>query len=170
MRSVVSPTPYGECERSLLYLAGDVSGANWQAQFESSLADLKGTLFNPRAPNSATRNGIARTETMWEFAALRQSDLIAFWFSEGEINPITLFELGAQMQRLALLCGPAGGSARLPPKIFIGAARGYLKAVDVRIQTELLMPLTPIVETLPELIALTGDFVTTFTAQDYTAH
>ncbi|HYG76938.1 MAG TPA: nucleoside 2-deoxyribosyltransferase domain-containing protein [Planctomycetota bacterium] len=158
MRTILSPEPYSEFERPAIYLAGGVSGRNWQAEVTAALSSVPGTVFNPRAPNSETRVW-AREQIEWEFASIRRADLITFWFSDGEINPITLFELGAQLQRLALLRG--GGGNRLLPRIVIGMAPGYLKGDDVKIQTELLLPETPFVSTLDALIEETRAFIET---------
>lgn len=95
---LVSHTPnfYNES----IFLAGSIIGnINWQ---ESVAFDLGKYfhVFNPRRMLSTTESLEERNiGTDWEYYYLRKVKNILFWFNDETVAPITLFELGAALER-----------------------------------------------------------------------
>lgn len=56
--------------------------------------EIKIIIFNPRCKEIPDEV----SQIMWEYNKLDFSDLISFWFSEGSVNPITLFEYGSYLK------------------------------------------------------------------------
>jgi hypothetical protein len=83
-------------------------------------SDIKIIIFNPRC------NDIPEEEAQvkWEYNKLKQSDIISFWFSEGSVNPITLFEYGSHLYS----------------EIIVGCHNEYERKSNVIIQTGLARP------------------------------
>ena len=80
-----------------LFLAGGITGCtDWQSRIIKNLKhhdDL--TIFNPRRKDFPMNDPAAAEQQIgWEFRHLREADIIAFWFSQGSLNPIALYELG----------------------------------------------------------------------------
>lgn len=73
----------------------------------------------------------------WEYWRLRHVSSIAFWFAQETIQPITLFELGAALER--------------DVRIVIGIDPLYERRLDVTMQANLKRPRIPIVHTLLDL-------------------
>jgi hypothetical protein len=84
-------------------------------------SDIKIIIFNPRC------NDIPEEEAQvkWEYNKLKQSDIISFWFSEGSVNPITLFEYGSHIDTTNLI---------------VGCHENYERKSNVIIQTSLARP------------------------------
>ena len=79
-------------------------------------------ILNPRCEEMPDHN----TQVKWEFKKLKKSDIISFWFSEGSVNPITLFEYGSHFKS--------------KKKIVVGCHPNYEKRNSVIVQTELERP------------------------------
>ena len=92
-------TPY-----KTVFLAGSISGAtDWQSKVVSRCNSHYGlysgfSLLNPRrsAPYTPEMDSV---QIPWEYNALRKADIIFFYFSNETVAPITLFELGAALER-----------------------------------------------------------------------
>lgn len=67
-----------------------------------------------------------KDQITWEYNHLRRAHVILFWFPAEEIQPISLFELGAWTHVMKLLA--------------IGTHTNYARREDVIIQTELARP------------------------------
>jgi len=136
-----------------VFLAGGITNCpNWQKEIidkmkEEDIGEAEVYLFNPRRENFPINDPNASKEQIeWEFEALRDADMIIFWFSRGSLNPIVLYELGMW-----------GNSRDIP--IVIGIDEGYERRQDVEIQTELAREDAPIVDTLGEVVAMITETV-----------
>jgi len=111
-----------------VFLAGGISNCpNWQNEISQMIENFNITVFNPRRENFPIDDqNQSEIQIYWEFERLRQSDIILFWFSEGSLNPISLFEFGAALER--------------NQKIFVGIHQNYQRKLDVEIQTKLIKP------------------------------
>ncbi len=127
---VEAPAVYGGSERTVVFLAGGISGCpDWQADAVNQLADLPIAILNPRRADFPIDDpSAAEGQIRWEYEHLRQADVIVFWFPDsGPITqPIALFELGAHA---------ATGKA-----IAVGCDPGYIRRADVVYQMGLVRP------------------------------
>jgi hypothetical protein len=121
-----------------LFLAGGITNCpDWQSDIINRFRNTKNelffmfenvTVFNPRRKNFPIDDPNASNEQItWEYKKLRESDIIAFWFSEGSLNPIVLYEYGKH------------GTSQ-PTKIVVGCHTDYSRKSDVEIQTKLSRP------------------------------
>jgi hypothetical protein len=122
-----------------LFLAGGITNCpDWQEFIINKLKNPNNghdrfmlenvTIFNPRRKNFPIDDSNASNEQItWEYYKLRESDIIAFWFSEGSLNPIVLYEYGKH------------GTSQ-PIKMVVGCHKDYLRKSDVEIQTKLARP------------------------------
>jgi len=129
-----------------IFLAGGITNCpNWQKELiekmeKQETGDAEVYLFNPRRENFPIDDPNASKEQItWEFEALREADMIIFWFSKGSDNPIVLYELGMW------------GNSR-DTLIAIGIDEGYSRKQDVEIQTMLARDDVAIVYTLDEVV------------------
>lgn len=91
-----------------LFLAGGITDCpDWQSQAIKGLSDIDNlTIFNPRRENWDISDASAtEKQTIWEFRKLSESNVIAFWFSKGSLNPITLYELGYWIGKKPIVIG-----------------------------------------------------------------
>lgn len=125
-----------------IFLAGGITGCpDWQSQVKHMLADRSSgyfddyTLFNPRRAVFPMDDPTAAEEQiMWEYQALRDADIVLFWFCKETVQPIVLLELGATMERLRLeRMLPEENSYR--QAILIGVEEGYSRKQDVFLQS-----------------------------------
>lgn len=80
-------------------------------------------MFNPRRDNWEDLSIEALKEQVkWEHEALRQADLVFFWFPKETLCPITLFELGGQME------------IRNTSNLMIGSSINYPRVKDLLAQ------------------------------------
>jgi Nucleoside 2-deoxyribosyltransferase like len=113
-----------------LFLAGGITNCpNWQSGLLKYLEDLDDlTIYNPRRPDFPINDPKAsEAQITWEYLHLLNADVLVFWFSNGSLNPIVLFEL----EKYSL-------SSTKP--LVIGMDREYQRATDVIIQTQLSRP------------------------------
>lgn len=124
MQYIEAPDPSKPLFKSV-FLAGGISNCpDWQKVMVEALKDLDVSLYNPRRAQYDTLNPLlAEEQITWEYERLHTADLISFWFAEGSLNPIVLFEFGAALER------------KTP--IVVGADPGYPRAQDVHIQAML---------------------------------
>ncbi len=119
-----------------IFLAGGISNCpDWQSIIIEKLNNednpyqqimLEGvTVFNPRRKNYENVEDTIVEQITWEFFKLKESDIIAFWFSSGSLNPITLYEYGKHVTST---------------KLVVGVDVGYERKNDIKIQTSLIRP------------------------------
>lgn len=160
MKYIVAPETIGKDHQygPYVFMCGGITGcADWQQEFRKLMEGTNiGTLLNPRQDNfDVTDPDAAKAQITWEFNALWDAaDVYIFWFTKDTIQPIVLFELGARLAGAKF-----GKEMDIDMPIFIGIEPGYTREQDVRIQTELVDPTIPIVDTLEQLANLTKPFL-----------
>jgi hypothetical protein len=86
-----------------IFLAGSIEmgkAGPWQAELTETLSDLPIVVFNPRREdwNSEWKQtesfGPFNEQVKWEMDHLDQADVIALYFQENTLSPISLLELG----------------------------------------------------------------------------
>ena len=119
MRELKPPDPLEvDRTRPIVFLAGSIEmglAEDWQSQVVAGLADLNGTVLNPRRNAwDATWTQDAsfkpfRQQVEWELDAQALADVTAFYFAPETHAPVTLLELGlAAGRRRAVVCCPNG--------------------------------------------------------------
>lgn len=122
-----------------LFLGGGITNcADWQSEIiEKLFVDSESKthdylcdviVFSPRRavfPMDVKEE--AERQIAWEYKKLKESDIIAFWFANGSLNPIVLFEYGKFIT----------GRKK---KIIVGIDNQYERRDDVEIQTRLARP------------------------------
>lgn len=115
-----------------IFLAGSITGASeWQSIFVDEFKDEKVKIFNPRRKSfDVTNPSESATQIEWEYTMLRRAGTVMFYFAHETNAPITLFELGATMER----------NIRSPSlqNILIFCEDDYSRKQDVYIQTSLI--------------------------------
>ena len=110
-----------------LFLAGGISNSpNWQSLIIERLEKYDVAVFNPRRKKFPKGRVAERKQISWEHVRLRRADIVCFWFSPETLDPITLFELGAALERKAILV--------------IGIHPDYRRKFDVEVQVSLQRP------------------------------
>ena len=123
-----------------LFLAGGISNCfDWQSEAITLLANIEGTAFNPRRSTEFIAE-IASEQIEWEHNALRNSQVLLFWFPAETLCPITLFELGVFSQKLNV-------------PLFVGTHPDYQRRFDVIKQLELERPEIQVHSNLENVIA-----------------
>lgn len=128
----------GGGERSV-FLAGGITGCgDWQQALRGLLAEAPLALINPRRGTYDFGDpAAAELQIAWEFRHLRAASMISFWFAAEQIQPISLYELGAWSMS--------------PKQIFVGVHPEYPRRHDVIVQTRLVRPEVVIADSLEEL-------------------
>jgi hypothetical protein len=122
-----------------VFLAGGISNCpDWQNEVTTALDEFPVTIFNPRRGVFPDELTAEEEQIRWEFEGLRSANLIAFWFPKETLNPITLFEFGAAMERSS--------------PIIVGIDPKYARKVDLEIQIKLRRPDIHIVCSLAEFV------------------
>ncbi len=110
-----------------VFLAGGITNCpDWQSYVAEKLKGLPIAVFNPRRKSYPQDKKYIFEQIEWEHQRLREADILAFWFSEGSLNPIVLFELGSALER--------------DKPIIVGVHPDYPRKTDVEIQTKLERP------------------------------
>jgi hypothetical protein len=128
-----------------LFLAGGITNCeDWQTRMIDLLAcqsvcnDL--TVYNPRRQDFDISNPKASEEQIcWEFAKLRDADIVSFWFAPGSVNPIVFYELGMW------------GNSRGGRPMCVGCDPAFTRTQDVVIQTQLARPELRVRSTIEDL-------------------
>jgi hypothetical protein len=139
MRIVKAPEDVIKADGEItLFVAGGITDCpDWQAQFFKLMKRELGknfpiVLMSPRRDDFDVSNPDETVKQIkWEFDHLQPADIIVFWFCKETLCPIVLYELGVQMGRKLHYNGHG------TPKIFIGVEKGYERAEDIAIQTQL---------------------------------
>jgi len=136
----------------LVFLAGGITGCpDWQheARIELERDDGTGkplhpcTILNPRRADFPMADPMAAAEQIaWEYDALRDADIVLFWFCKETVQPIVLFELGATMERHYYEDDEDESDTPLEKrwggdKCVIGVEEGYARVQDVQLQVAL---------------------------------
>lgn len=110
-----------------VFLAGGITDCpDWQENAKGALLKLGYTVFNPRRASFPIDDPTAAQEQIeWEYDGLKYADVILFWFPEGAIQPIALFELGRW------------SPAKMGKLIAVGCDPNYERRQDVEIQMSL---------------------------------
>lgn len=128
-----------------LFLAGGISNCpNWQADISKRIENSEKLkkkfngyknliVYNPRCKNIPEE----LPQVIWEFEKLEKSDIISFWFSNGSVNPITLFEYGSHFKNKKKI-------------IIVGCDPLYERKNNVTIQTLLAMPNLKVISNFDE--------------------
>jgi hypothetical protein len=99
------------------------------------------TIYNPRRADFDIKNPKAREEQIcWEFAKLRDSDVVSFWFAPGSVNPIVFYELGMW------------GNSRPERPMCVGCDHEFTRIADVVMQTNLARPELTVQSSLSGLV------------------
>ena len=101
-----------------VFLAGSIEmglAKEWQKVVENRLLNYDGFILNPRRDDwdssweQKIENDQFRQQVNWELTGLDNSDLIAMYFSEDTISPISLLELGLHARKSNMIvCCPDG--------------------------------------------------------------
>jgi len=129
-----------------LFLAGGITNCPmWQDEMIEALRgqsvcnDL--TIYNPRRQDFDITNPKATEEQIcWEFAKLRDADVVSFWFAPGSVNPIVFYELGMW------------GNARGGRPMCVGCDPAFTRTQDVVMQTRLARPEISVQSSLEALV------------------
>ena len=116
-----------------IFFAGSITGSkDWQKNLFERIKLCNGTVYNPRRENFDINDPNESAEQIsWEYVHLHQSDVIIFYFSHETLAPITLFELGAALERNLY--------GEKPQQIFIYCEPEYRRKFDVEYQTEMIL-------------------------------
>jgi len=124
-----------------VFLAGGITGApDWQRALVEILKDSteKLVLFNPRRKDFPLNDpSAAQDQITWEYKMLRKVDIVSFWFVKETLNPITLFELGAQ--------------SSLKKVLIVGTDPEYSRRQDILEQMSLARPGNEVVNNLDDI-------------------
>jgi hypothetical protein len=141
---VEAPNSFHDAPHPLVFFAGGITGCpDWQAALCDRLQSggVPGTILNPRRADFPIHDPTAAEQQIaWEFGALRQADVISFWFCKETLNPIVLLELGAALERVNWQRSSTDEASQ---QLVIGVEPGYARAQDVQIQSRLALPWDP---------------------------
>lgn len=143
--------------RPWVFMAGGITNCpDWQQELKKRLYQELGpladdpakirsyTLLNPRRANFPIDDPDAAEEQItWEHMGFQLADIILFWFSEGSLNPIVLFELGKHMHR----------------NIVVGCHQNYPRIQDVTIQLRLESPRFHVITCFEPFCAAVSDAI-----------
>jgi len=129
-----------------VFLAGGITGCpDWQSNFVNLALALYGdrdrVIIDPRRDNfDASDPKMTEEQIAWEYRHLRRVSQIAFWFPKETLCPITLFELGAALER--------------HQDILVGCHPDYARAMDLKyqIQNHRMRAYIQIVHTVGDLV------------------
>lgn len=130
---IEAPSPLRIRFDKSIFLGGGITNCiDWQKKVVDALADLEVSIINPRRANfdlaDATQSEI---QIDWEYKYLRAAAQIIFWFSPETVCPITLFELGATLERYHFAEEMRKKNIQT---IFIGVHPEYKRIFDVKFQ------------------------------------
>lgn len=141
MRYIECPEEYikNKGDGPSLFLAGGITGcSNWQEEYAKMFKDNNIVLINPRRKFYPENDmNIVEQQITWEYRYLKNADATSFWFTSETLCPITLYELGKQLES--------------DKPVFIGINPKYARKKDIEIQTRLIRPEIKIVYDLKSL-------------------
>lgn len=135
------------------FLAGGITNCeDWQTNVERRLSKFNSvTVVNPRRNDwkmDSDQIKESAIQISWEYDYIRRVSDIIFWFTDDTLQPISLFELGAALERN----GENWNSDIKHQRIFLGADKNYKRRMDVVIQAKLENYIWPIRTNINELI------------------
>jgi hypothetical protein len=142
--------PSGVLQGKSVFLAGGITNCpDWQSEIVSQLKNIDKNvnrfnlnIYNPRRKTfDITNPKETENQIAWEFAALRKCEYNLFWFSEGSLNPIVLFELGSALERKDI------------DNLIIGCHLNYERRQDVIHQVACKHPSAPIQTSIRGIVA-----------------
>jgi hypothetical protein len=102
MKYIEAPNKHkGKSGIPTLFLGGGISSCkDWQSKLVEKLTDYNVTIYNPRRNNFDINNPkVSEEQIKWEHKYLHESNILVFYFAQETLCPITLFELGAALER-----------------------------------------------------------------------
>jgi len=116
-----------------IFFAGSITNAkDWQKNLFERIKLCNGTVYNPRRENfDVSDPSESAIQIDWEYTFLHQADIIIFYFSHETSAPITLFELGAALERNL--------NKEKRQQIFVYCEPEYLRKFDVEYQIEMIL-------------------------------
>lgn len=136
MKVIEAPNQYKHHSPDAFLGGGITNCPDWQKELITLLADVDGTLLNPRRRGDYD-DSIAIEQITWEYYALRSVPTVFFWFPEETLCPITLFELGVFTQREV--------------NLVVGTHPNYARKIDVITQLRLARPEVNVVHTIADM-------------------
>ncbi len=122
-------------DATTIFLAGGISGCpDWQTSAVAMLDDLDDSfvVVNPRRGSfDVGDESMSVVQVAWEHAWLHRVKAILFWFPCETLCPISLFELGAALER--------NWNSHDRQLLFVGTHPNYVKRFDVVKQIELMV-------------------------------
>lgn len=118
MKTIQPPNAF-DIEGVSVFLAGSIemgAAEEWQTKVINRLADLQGTILNPRRDDwdstwaQEASNPKFRQQVCWELDGIEFADIVVFYFDPNTKSPITLLELGLQScsAKSIIVCCPPG--------------------------------------------------------------
>ena len=102
MKTITAPKKYkNKIGIPSLFLGGGISSCKlWQDKLIQELTDYNVTIYNPRRKDFDINNPkVSEEQIKWEHKYLHESNILVFYFAQETLCPITLFELGAALER-----------------------------------------------------------------------
>ena len=102
MKYIEAPIKHkGKSGIPTLFLGGGISNCkDWQSKLVEKLKDYNVTIYNPRRKDFDINNPkVSEEQIKWEHKYLHESNILVFYFAQETLCPITLFELGAALER-----------------------------------------------------------------------
>ena len=134
MKYIEAPNKHkGKSGIPTLFLGGGISNCkDWQSTLVEKLKDYNVTIYNPRRNNFDINNPkVSEEQIKWEHKRLHESNILVFYFAEETLCPITLFELGAALERNIYIT--------TKQDIIVYCEPEYKRKFDVELQTKLAM-------------------------------
>jgi hypothetical protein len=96
------------------------------------LKDYNVTIYNPRRNNFDINNPkVSEEQIKWEHKYLHEANILVFYFAQETLCPITLFELGAALERNIYVT--------IKQDIIVYCEPEYSRKFDVELQIKLAM-------------------------------
>jgi hypothetical protein len=115
MKHIQPPDKIPDDPSRKIFLAGSIemgSAENWQDKFINGVKDLDVIILNPRRDHWDTtwshKSIEFRQQVEWELHAQNIADSIVFYFDPATKSPITLLELGLNINGNIFVCCPEG--------------------------------------------------------------
>jgi len=102
MKTITAPKKYkNKIGIPSLFLGGGISACKlWQDKLIQEMTDYNVTIYNPRRNNFDINNPkVSKEQIKWEHKYLHEANILVFYFAQETLCPITLFELGAALER-----------------------------------------------------------------------
>jgi hypothetical protein len=134
MKTITAPKKYkNKIGIPSLFLGGGISSCKlWQDKLIQEMTDYNVTIYNPRRNNFDINNPkVSEEQIKWEHKYLHEANILVFYFAQETLCPITLFELGAALERNIYVT--------IKQDIIVYCEPEYSRKFDVELQTKLAM-------------------------------